>query len=812
MRFRLPGVLVCVLALRTASAGVVFEPVPEGPSGEVWALASAGNDVAALVGPHGGRRVELREAGVWRPVAVPGGAFVRSLDLSPERLAVLLESCTPGATNSLDIRVLDRRTGHWETLPPPPSGNACEVGFPIALFGEEVFLRTWTRNLLRFAGGRWDVPEGTPESGYVWGRGFVLDQGRLIVLGAPAFEYAGGRAVALPQPFSSGMIGAAVVDGGVALQAIGPDYSSTLHLPGDARRYAVPPVAQDGIFTWRGSLWVRGWLGLFERSEGRWVLSRALEEGGALCHAKTEEGELLLGTRTGVARAVVRVTRFVPVAVRSRGPDGRRFSTALLLGNFGPDSVRADVTFRPAAGLVAGTRSRTLELAPGTEARVDDLISWLEEEGGALVSGGADVLGSLRVDFEGCRKDGESWAAAEVRADGPGGAFSTFVPAPLAGTSLGWGTVPTRGAVLVAREGKRTNLGWCDAGNGGDGNPLETPFLWMRLGALGAEFHEFYTVGGEWGQVPVGQLFPAAAAGDLFTLEGPRDDCWLCGGPSTRSPRDLFGWLVDVDSRTGDGAFSLLATVEHDLDRIGLFFPAFVRARGAGGVIWSTVAQVARAQTGRYGNQVRFTFRGLIGGVPRYVTWKQSVGRGYPARFVDVGEVIRQAGLEDRGQEVDGTLLVDTESDLQDGLHGEARISGRRPDGSGGLGARLEGTSEGSWARRSAVVPGLTEGRGKRSNLVLANAQRPGGPAATLTVEIRRSADGTLLGQLERWLQPGERAQLNRVLREVAPAPDRLDAYAVVRAREGDGRFVAYGVVHDDGSGDGAERPMTRVE
>lgn len=812
MRLRMPVVVALVLVSRPVSAGIVLERVADGPTGEVRVLVSAGDDVAALVGPSGGGRVELREGGAWRAVPAPGGAFVRSVALSAERLAVVLESCTQGGATTVDIRVLDRRTGRWESLPPPPTANACVAEAPLALLGEEVFVRTGTRNLLRFADGSWSVPEGTPESVSIWGRGFVVDEGRLIVLGAPAFEYVGGRSVPLPQPFSSGMIGAAVVDGGVALQAIGPDYSSTLHLPGDARRYAVPLVAHGGLFKWRDALYVRGGLGLFERSEGRWVLSRGWEEGGALCHATTEDGELLLGTPNGVARAVVRVTRFVPAAVRSHGPDGRRFSTALMLGNFGGNPVRATVTFRPAGGLVAGTRSRARDLAPGAEARVDDVIAWLEEEGGPLAAGGDDVLGSLRVDFEGAERDADSWAAAEVRSRGPVGFYSTFVPGPLAGTSLGWGSVPARGPVVAAREGTRTNLGWCDAGNGGDGAPLETPFRWTLPQSPGSRAHEFFTFGGEWGQVPLGQLLPGASAGDLIGLEGPRDDCWLCGGPSTRTPRDLFGWLVDVDSRTGDGAFSLLATVEHDLDRIGLFFPAFVRARGAGGVVWSTEARVARTRAGRYGPQVRFSFRGLIGGVPRYVTWKRSVHPQPPAAPVEVRDVLSQAGLPDVGQDVEGTLLVDTESDLQDGLHGEARVSGRWPNGSGGLGARLEGTSEGAWARWSAVVPGLTEGPEARSNLVLANAERPGGPATTLTVEIRRSADGTLLGQLERRLQPGERAQLNRVLREVAPVAGRLDAYAVVRGAAGGGRFVAYGVVHDEGSGDGAERPMTRVE
>jgi hypothetical protein len=55
----------------------------------------------------------------------------------------------------------------------------------------------------------------------------------------------------------------------------------------------------------------------------------------------------------------------------------------------------------------------------------------------------------------------------------------------------------------------------------------------------------------------------------------------------------------------------------------------------------------------------------------------------------------------------------------------------------------------------------LRPARGERSSIVLAYAERPGGPATTLAVEIRRSADG---------------------------------------------------VVHDDGSGDGAERPIARVD
>jgi hypothetical protein len=77
-------------------------------------------------------------------------------------------------------------------------------------------------------------------------------------------------------------------------------------------------------------------------------------------------------------------------------------------------------------------------------------------------------------------------------------------------------------------------------------------------------------------------------------------------------------------------------------------------------------------------------------------------------------------------------------------------------------------------------------------------------------VSLRQASDGAPIGVFPPiQLAPGQRFQLNRPLSEVGYSGG---AYAVVSRVDGAGRFVAYGVMNDNVTGDGTLYPMTRAK
>jgi hypothetical protein len=98
----------------------------------------------------------------------------------------------------------------------------------------------------------------------------------------------------------------------------------------------------------------------------------------------------------------------------------------------------------------------------------------------------------------------------------------------------------------------------------------------------------------------------------------------------------------------------------------------------------------------------------------------------------------------------------------------------------------------------AVYVVGLQETQADRSNLGLANADPSS--ATTLRVEVFRGADGKATTLPDITLPPGGWAQINSVLNRVGAS----HGYARVERVAGSGSFVAYGVVNDNMTGDGA--------
>lgn len=156
----------------------------------------------------------------------------------------------------------------------------------------------------------------------------------------------------------------------------------------------------------------------------------------------------------------------------------------------------------------------------------------------------------------------------------------------------------------------------------------------------------------------------------------------------------------------------------------------------------------------------------------------------------------------------DGTISI--EADRETGaanLVGYAAVLGRGPTARGDYSTSVPIFPEAEWAATEAVVPGLLESPAFRSNLAVANPEPSGGPSVTLMVTIRDDG-GRVSGSVPFvTLQPGERRQLNQVLSLAGAAGS---GWAEIRRVSGAGRFVAYGVVNDNATGDGTVFRMVR--
>jgi len=137
-----------------------------------------------------------------------------------------------------------------------------------------------------------------------------------------------------------------------------------------------------------------------------------------------------------------------------------------------------------------------------------------------------------------------------------------------------------------------------------------------------------------------------------------------------------------------------------------------------------------------------------------------------------------------------------------------AIVTARGPGASGDYGVSVPVFNEVEWASSEAIVPGLREDGAFRSNLALANPEPSSGPSTTLEVSVHSASDGKAVGTFPQvTLGPGQRVQLNQLLSTVDYSGE---AFALVRRRGGEGRFVAYAVMNDNVTGDGTLFPMTR--
>ncbi len=795
--------------------------VPDAPAGQYESLVTDGTDLAAIVSVYSGNTVDrwvvIRTSSGWESQAVPSDLAPRAIALSTTTLALVATMVPFCAGGGPSLWIFDRASRTWSRIGDVPAASACETPVSLAFESDSLLALTSSCRLLRWTGSLWETAPGWPTYGpqAACGAPFVRDGGRLFAVAGAIFEVTKGQVVYPVQPEGPERVGVAVLPEGLAfLQKGARGFADWLYLPGQQTPLSTPAFSSGPLIRRGEAFFLPTLAGPARLGEGRWTVTRttAPDPGARWTydHAWGPEGpfvdaggELFAASSRGLFAARSSVRRLLPVAVKGFGVSGASFASDLRLANFGDADATARLELRGPSGLATGATRMDVPLPARRSARVDDLIAAFRS-----VDPMAPSTGSVSISFAGSDRDEDFWAGSDVISSLGGLVTRTFVPAVAWGSGPGFYGESSVGSVPRVDSGVRTNMGWTDAGDAGPAGPLSTPFSLVWTGD-GSTFSIFATAG-SWTQAPLLAELPSVAAGSVLKLSGPvyyggPNCCW---GWESVSPRDLIGYVVEVDQGTGDGSFAVFETPSLDADRTTLFLPTLVRSTDFSS---SSELRLGRGEDYPEARSVELTFRGTIGGDPKMVVWQEPLPADSGIRLDAAAAVVSHAGLADVGQTVDGTLSVTPDLTRIRSGFGSMRVLTSVPGFSGTVGATIAAIPPGRFAATRAVVPGLVDDVSLRSSLVLANPGPEGGASVDLRVDLVRGADGQTIGSAGVMLAPGERWQRD-VHELVSDGTAAGESYAVVRNAAATGRFVAYGVVHERSSGDGAERPMTGVE
>jgi len=540
------------------------------------------------------------------------------------------------------------------------------------------------------------------------------------------------------------------------VERAGPDGSS-----GNPLARAGEALLFDGLSYDRGRLL---------RQRGA-IVPKTIDPEGRLASGDRYEWPAGSNVRSPLLRPAPRVRKNLAAVVDATGYGGTRYRSELTLANLSPDTSCVAKVY---AGAEAGP-SLELPLGPGTQRRIGDPVP--------------GFVGPLGVEFEGLSDDRDAWASVRV-----------FSPS-------GDGTAGT--SILATEPGsfpKETTLL----------RPVRSPGsrLHLALGAARDGTDLAVSVRTDIRQAPeIPQEHPISAGG---FLQVDPDPARLLGSlrvealsldvlPRNVARNDLLGYFVRNDGATNDG--TVVPFEEPDVlpGRRTRFLPAVVDVT---------------SEHGRYRTELTLGRRERWGlpekGLTFSVTYRDEKGAStFPVGididgFVEVPDV--GAWLVANGVPIDpndfaGTLTFS--SDRQEGaadLLVTAVVQARSTVAAGDYGVSVPVVNEVRWADERAIVPGLREDAGFRSNVAVANPEPDGGPVVTLEVTLHQASDGSVIGVLPQvTLPPGRRFQWNRPLSHIGYGGD---AWAEVRRAGGSGRFVAYGVVNDNATSDGTLLPM----
>ena len=533
----------------------------------------------------------------------------------------------------------------------------------------------------------------------------------------------------------------------------GVPYMSTLRLE---------PVAGRLFLGWNA------WWHWMEISNGRLTAVRGEQpvrtlssEGGfATSHDNVET----YGRAGRLLRPLDRVRKTIPAVVDVEGAGGR-YRTTLLLGNFSSDRTAT-------ARLYAGPdRSpfREVELPPGTQERIEGPLP--------------GFVGPLTVDFDGLVDDDDGWAAVRVWNEAGGGTAGVALEARDAGSFV---LEETPLLLPNPRAGTRTHLA---AALGADGERGRTFAL--------AHLPRWYD------PTPIDLRLESGQFTQVDPEPAFADGAITCGASDASD--DLLPYTVRNDDRTQDGLVVQAEPRWVTPGRATVFVPAAISVTNGRAELRTELAVAADGLRADVPITVRF--RGLAGGKDVDATVRLTIPADGVLRADDVGAWLSANGIAVGPDAFDGTLTIEPEEDATGTrLVAYAAVLARPPSATGDYSTSVPVFPEAEWATSEAVVPGLLENAAFRSNLAVANPEPPGGPPVTLSATVRYDS-GSVAGELPSiTLRPGERRQLNQVLRLAGAAGS---GWVSLKRVSGAGRFVAYGVVNDNSTSDGTVFRMT---
>ncbi len=728
----------------------------------------------------------LERSGGWKRLPPPGQSEVTGGFVYQGRVGVTDVTSWP----IFRLLLYSAESGQWEDLGFPSTAQPDAPDPKILQVGDDLFVTGRVDEVYRYRRGGWSRIAGTRDDSSPRLRHLRAVAGQLWMVGdartnrveedrlTPAF-------VGLPESWN--LRDVAEIQGATFLvvdpEGVPADRNRpvVVELAGDAVRVVmrasdvgdlwIPYVDELQLETFAGRLFVGWdqWWHWMEISRGRLIALR----GGASVRVLSSQGgfgtthdNLAMYGPGNLLRPVERVRKTIPAIVDAMGLGGKYRST-LFLGNFSADRT-ATVRLFAGPDLVP---AREVSLLPGTQTRLDDIVP--------------GFVGPLTVDFDGLADDDDGWAAVRIWNEADGGTAGVALEAQDAGTF-----VLEQAKLLLPnpRGGTRSHLAAAAGSDGGRelvrasaNSPQRYDSVWV----------DFTTPSGGFVQVDPDVRF---ADGPVTFYSGQGSD-------------DLLPYSVRNDDRTQDGVVVQAGPRWLKPGRGTLFVPAALAVSTDKG---SFRTEMAFASADLWTDtHLTFQFRGGSGGKAVDSTARVTIPTTLALRVDDVGSWLASNGVPVDPDGFDGTITVD--SDLGAGaanLIGYGAVLGRGPSAQGDYSISVPIFPEAAWASTEAVVPGLLENAAFRSNLAVANPEPSGGPSVTLSMTIRDDT-GLVAGRLPSiTLQPGERRQLNQVLKLAGAVSS---GWVELRRISGAGRFVAYSVINDNSTGDGTVFRMVRA-
>jgi len=744
-------------------------------------FVSDGRSNFALMGGNVFRRSDEG----WTRLPPPGGSAATQGFVYRGRIGVTDLSSWP----VLRLLFYSGDSGRWEDLGLPSTARFDDPEPQILESGGDLLVAGRVDEVFRLCDGLWSRIEGMREGERPGLKRLRVAAGQVFLVGeavanrvdedrlVPAFtdlpeglsvvDVAEARGVTYVAVRTPGL--PSVRDGALVLESARGSWKTVAKAGdlGDAWRpylstLRLEPVAGRLFLGWNG----RGhWMGI---SNGRLAAVRSelpvrtlSSEGGfgtSHDNVETYAAGMLL-------EPVERVRKTIPAIVDAEGIGGAYRST-LFLGNF---SAARTATVRLYAGPDTSP-CREIELRPGTQVRVDDPLP--------------GFVGPLTVDFDGLVDDDDGWAAVRVWNETGGGTAGVALEGRDAGSFV---LEETPLLLPYPRSGTRTHLA---AALGADGERRKAFAL--------AHLPRWYEPS------PIGLTLESGG----FTQVDP--DPRFAGGPitcrSSGAGDDLLPYSVRNDGRTQDGVVIQAGPRWVTPGRGTVFVPAAISVTNPRAEFRTELA-VATAGFSS-GAPVTVRYRSFAGGENLDATTRLAIPADGVLRVDDLSEWLSTNGIPAGPDGFDGTLTIEPEGDATSTrLVSYAAVLARPPSASGDYSTSVPVFPEAEWAANEAVVPGLLENEAFRSNLCVANPEPPGGPQLTLAAAVRDDA-GRVVGALPSiTLRPGERRQLNQVIRLAGGAGS---GWVSLKRVGGAGRFVAYGVVNDNSTSDGTVFRMVR--